>query len=180
MQRLCFIVAIVAALLALGAQSALGQSAPRQREQSHFSAEDEDVHDPVAIPAAVIAMLAKDELVRNVLDDQKIAPGDLPASWFSAAEVRLGSKGEKDLIVASKGPLLGANIDPFWIFIHDIRGYRLALSTSTHDLIVKGRRTHGYRDLELDAMTASTITTAQFRFNGNEYKESAEKTEDIK
>jgi len=173
-------VLFAATLFVITTQPAPGQSELRQKEETHFSAEDENVNHPVAIPAEVMALLAKDQRVRDVLDDQNIAPANLPTSWFSAAQVRLGSKGENDFIVASKGPLLGANIDPFWVFIRDGHNYKLALSISTHDLIVKRTRAHRYRDLELDAMTASTITTAQFRFDGNAYKEFTEKTTDIK
>ena len=180
MQNARLSIFIAATFLTIAGLSALSQSAPKQKEQTHFSAEDEKVNHPVAIPAEALAILAKDELVQNVLEDQKIAPADLPASWFSAAQVQLGGKGEQDLIVASEGPLLGATIDPFWVFIHNSHGFKMALSISVHDLIVKRTRSHGYRDLESDGMTSSTITTAKFRFDGNEYKESNEKTTDIK
>jgi len=173
-------IVILLTFLANSGFAACGQSPGRQREQTHFSAEDENVNHPFPIPTEVLALLAKDDLVRNVLEDEKIAAANLPTSWFSAAQVRLGGKGELDLIVASKGPLLEANIDPFYVFIHDSHGYKLALSISVQDLIVKRTRSHGYRDLESDGITASTITTGLFRFNGNEYKESSEKTTDIK
>ncbi len=181
MRKVQLTIAFAATLLLVNsALPALSQSVPKLKEQTHFSAEDEDVNHPVAIPAEVLAILARDKQVQNVLDDQKIAPANLPSSWFSAAQVQLGSKGEQDLIVGSKGPIMGANISPFWVFIHDSHGCKLALSVSVHDLFVKRTRSHGYRDLELDAMTASRITTANFRFDGNEYKESSEKTTDIK
>jgi hypothetical protein len=180
MQKIYPFIAFAGTLLAIASLPAVGQSAPEQMEQTHFSAEDERVDHPVAIPAEMLAILAKDETVNRVLEDQNISPANLPASWFSAAQVQLGGIGEKDFIVAAKGPLVGANVSPFWVFIHDSHGYKLALSTSVHDLIMKKTRSHGYRDLELDAMTASTVTTAQFRFNGNEYKEFAEKTAEIK
>ena len=180
MRNVCLNIALATSILVFAELFALSQSASTQKEQTQFSAEDKSVNHPVAIPAEVLAILARDELVRNVLVDQKIAPADLPASWFSAAQVQLVSKGEQDFVVASEGPLLGANIDPFWVFIRDRHEFKLALSISVHDLIVKRTRSHGYRDLELDAMTASTVTTAQFRFNGNEYKEFAEKTAEIK
>jgi hypothetical protein len=173
-------VAFAAALLVVATLPAISQSSPKQREQTHFSAEDENVNHPVEIPAEVLALLAKDERVQNVLKDENIAPASLPASWFSAAQVHLGSKNEQDLVVASKGPIVGGNISPFWVFIHDGSGYKLALSISVHDLVVKRTRSRGYRNLEIDGMTASTITSANFRFDGNEYKESSERTTDIK
>jgi len=172
--------AFAATLFVIALLPARSQSAPKQKEQKHFSAEDDSVNNPVVIPADALALLAKDDRVRNVLEDQKIAPADLPSSWFSAAEVKLGSKGEKDLIVMAEGPLRGANINPFWIFIHDGNGFKLALSVSLHDLAVKRTHSHGYRDLESSGMAASTFSIARFRFDGNEYKESSEKTTEIK
>jgi hypothetical protein len=173
-------ITFAATLLVITGQWAQCQSAPKQKEQRVFSAEDENVNHPVAIPAEVMALLAKNEDVRNVLEYEKVEPSNLPASWFSAAEVRLGNKSERDLIIASKGPLRGANIDPFWVFIHDSKGFKLALSISLHDLVVKRTRSHGYRDLELSGMTASIVTVGKFRFDGNAYRESSEKTTDIK
>ena len=173
-------IAVTSVILAIAIIHGQSQSVPKQKEQTHFSAKDKDVNLPAAIPAGVLAILAKDELVLKVLNDQKIAPADLPASWFSAARVQLRRKGEQDLIVASKGPIVGANISPFWVFVQDRHGFRLALSISVHDLIVNRTRSHGYRDLEVDGMTASTIATRRFRFDGNEYKKFSEKTEDIK
>lgn len=92
---------------------ALSQSTPKRQEQTHFSAEDETVNHPVAIPAGVLAILARDELVHAALGDQKISPADIPPSWFSAAEIQLGNKDERDLIVAAEGPLVGGNISAF-------------------------------------------------------------------
>jgi hypothetical protein len=180
MRNACVTIMFAALTLALAGLSGPSQSAPTQKEQTHFSAEDESVSHPVAIPAELLAALAKDEMVHRVLEDHAITLANLPASWFSAARVQLGSIGGKDFIIVAEGPLAGANIRPIWVFIHDSHGYKLALSTSMHDLIVKRTRSLGYRDLELAAMTASTVTTAQFRFNGNEYKEFAVNTGEIK
>src|ERR1700691_6164995 len=102
MRKAGMLVLFVATLFVVATQPAPGQPELRQKEQTHFSAEDENVNHPVAIPAEVLALLAKDSQVRDVLDDQNIAPANLPASWFSAAEIQLGGKGERDLIVGSK------------------------------------------------------------------------------
>jgi len=70
--------------------------------------------------------------------------------------------------------------NPFWVFIRDRDGFELVLTVFVHDLWVGKTRSHGYRDLKTFGMTASTITTVKFRFDGNQYKEYAVKTEDIK
>jgi hypothetical protein len=160
---------------------AAGQTGTARKEQTHFSAEDAAVQRPVKIPAGVMAILRNDERVRNELEWENLKPEALPGSWFSVAEVHLGPAHELDYIVAAAvGPMVGANISPFWVIVHDLHGYKLALSLSAHDLEVGRTRAHGYRGLTIYSMTASTITTVHFRFDGSEYKESSEKTEDIK
>ena len=79
MQKMRKSVAFAATLLAIASLTALSQSAPRQKGQTHFSAEDEGVNHPVAIPPEVLAILAKDETVHPVLEDQGITPVNLPA-----------------------------------------------------------------------------------------------------
>lgn len=173
-------VAFVATLLAIASLTALSQSVPKQKEQRVFSAIDDGVGNAIAIPPEVSALLAKDKVVGEVLADENVTPTNLPASWFSAAQVHLGTKSSKDVIVMGEGLLRGANIIPFWVFVHDGEGFRLALTVRALDLEVKRTRSHGYLDLEANAATARTVKTVRFRFDGNEYKESSEKTEDIK
>jgi hypothetical protein len=84
------------------------------------------------------------------------------------------------IVAAAVGPMVGANISPFWVVIHNAHGYKLALSLSAHDLEVGRVRANGYKGLTIYSMTASTTTTVHFRFDGSEYKESSEKTEEIK
>jgi hypothetical protein len=92
----------------------------------------------------------------------------------------LGGAGPQDLIVVAEGPLAGGNVDTFWVFVHESRGFRLALMISAHDLLVKSTRSHGYRDLEALAATAVTLSTVRFKFNRGTYEEYASKSEDIK
>ena len=102
----------VATLFVFAALPALGQSGIRQREQRVFSAIDEGVKHPIAVPAEVLALLGKDERVRHVLEDENIQSAKLPDSWFSAAQIQLGNEREKDLIVMGEGPLRGGKYYP--------------------------------------------------------------------
>lgn len=170
---------IAAAVLTLGV-SVAGQTVRTSLEQTHFSAEDAGVKHPVPLPSQVVEILRRDELVRDVLENRNMTPDNLPASWFSASEITLGSLGEKDLIVAAEGPLVGGNVDTYWVFIRKDKGYVLVLTIPTHDLIVKSSRFGGYRNLEVLAATASTVTTVYLRFDGRQYREYSAKTEDIK
>ena len=170
----------VLTMLAVVGASAKVQSARPAQEQTHFNAGDPGVEHPAPIPGEVLAILGRDDHVKHALNYQGITPENLPASWFSASEIALGSSREKDLIVAAEGPLIGANVDTFWVFIHRGRDYSLVLTIPALGLTVKNSRTNGYRDLEAGAATAVTITTASFRFDGQQYKLFSAKTEKIR
>jgi len=174
------VIAIGALILGAGGFGAQGQKSHAEREQRQFSAEDEAVKRPVTIPDEVMKILAKDERTGDELAEEGLTTEQLPQTWFSAAKVHLGGPIEEDLIVTSVGPLRGANIDPFWVFIHNSHGYRLVLTDFVHDLIVENTRSHGYRDLVTYSMTASTISTVRFRFDGSLYQEASSKLEDLK
>jgi len=108
-------------LTSVGVSPATGREL-HQVEQSDFSAEDAAVRKPVAIPQRVLTNLEKDETVQNVLRDQNIQPGDLPASWFSASAIHLSGSKATDLIVVGEPPLVGGNVTLFWVFRATPRG----------------------------------------------------------
>jgi hypothetical protein len=174
-------------LLAAGGVLGLGvfplEGQTPHHEQTHFSAEDEGVRHPVPIPGDVMAILRADESVRNAgayLESEGMTSGEVTAKLLSASQINLGSSGQKDLIVVAEGPLRGANITTFWIFLHGDEGYRLAFKFFAHDLIVMESRFNGYRDLEMLEATAATVTDILFRFDGREYKLFSSKAEAIK
>ncbi len=157
-----------------------GQTPQSNREQTHFCAEDTGVKHPVPIPNDVLAILRRDDRVKNELEYAGIAPENLPRSWFSASEIALGTSREKDLIIAAEGPLVGANVNTFWVFIDHGKSYELTLTLPAHDLTVNNTRTNGYRDLEAMGATAVKVTTTSYRFDGRQYTLYSSKTEDIK
>ncbi len=171
---------IAGTVLILGSVSVEGQTAQPNQEQTHFSAEDEGAKHPVPLPSEVLAILRRDAFVKDELEGDDIAPERLPTAWFSASEITLGGRGEKDLIVVAEGLLRGANVDTFWVFVHRDQGYALVLTVPAFDIIVKSSRTNGYRNIEASAATAVTVTTASFRFDGHRYVRASVKTEDIK
>src|SRR3954454_9070809 len=110
-----FVMATAVALSA-GAQ---GRTVPHQATiQMHFSAEDEGVKSPVTIPPEVMVILGEDEMVKMQMENGEPRPAQVPHSWFSASKIRLGPTRRDDLIVQATGPLVGANVVAFWIFIH--------------------------------------------------------------
>jgi hypothetical protein len=155
---------------------------PSQEEpvQANFSAEDDGVKRPVAAPNEVMGLLAKDHMVRTQMENEEPRPEEPPAAWFSVSEIQLGPTQTDDLIVQAAGPLAGANVDTFWIFVLTSDGWKLALAVPAHNLIVMRSRFGGYRKIEADAMTCCSITTARFRFDGTKYMRYFSKSENIK
>jgi hypothetical protein len=141
-------------------------------EQLHFSAEEENVKRPIALPEEALALIAKDPYVMELLKDQRPEEAQL-STWLSASEVHLDGPKEKDIIVVAKGPLSGANVTTFWILRPSSRGFEVMLTVPAHDLVIQNMRSKGYRDIEALAATAVRVSTIYFRFDGNQYKPSA-------
>jgi len=148
-------------------------------EQTEFSAEDASVHNPIEIPRAVMTILGKDHWVHNALENESIPSEKLPPSWFSASTIHLGSANELDLVVVGEGPLAGANVVTFWLFLATPHGYELVLTQSAHDLTIETTRHKGYRDIEASTESAITFCSALFKFDGNTYSKRSGKTEQL-
>jgi hypothetical protein len=138
-------------------------------EQLHFSAEDDAVRHPIAIPADVLTILKADEMVRNALENANLQPERIPLSWFSAASIHLSNSARADLVVMARGPLAGGNVVTFWVFRSTAHGHDLVLSAPAHDLVIKNTRGKGYRDIELVSMSAVQLSTVLCRFDGEIY-----------
>ena len=167
------------ALLLPATAFAQDQKPPRYKDQKVFSSEDSAANHPVAIPREVLAILAKDPKIRDILEYANIPPDRVPAKWFSAAEVHLGLTEEKDLIVLGESPIRESGSFPFWVFIHDAQGYKLVLNNPTAELSVLKTVSNGYRDLKSVTGSRHSVTTVNFQFSGNKYVEVSSKTETI-
>jgi len=152
---------------------------PGSSEQRHFSAEEPDVKNPIAIPRSVLAILRQDEMVLNALQYQDIPGEKIPPSWFLASAIHL-KPGEADLIVVGKEPLAGANVVTFWVFCSTDHGYKLVLTAPAHDLIVKNTRWKGHRDIELSSESAVQFSSVLCRFDGERYTPYKTKSEPIR
>jgi hypothetical protein len=155
----------------------VAQSHPRQaQEQTAFSAEDEGVRKPVPVPKDILSLLAQDEFVRNAMEYSGSPMKTPPQKWFSASVVHLGSPNENDLIIQARGPLMGANIDTFWVFLGKPTGHVLVATAPVHNLRVLKTRWGGYREIELFSATAVECSTVILRHNGAKYEEYSEKS----
>jgi hypothetical protein len=160
---------------ALAAQSKRSHSS----EQLSFSAEDDSVKKPVAIPPDVWAILMKDDLVKSVAENQEPPAEKIPASWFSASAIHLSNSPKTDFVVVAEPPLAGGNVTIFWVFRDTGHGHELVMMAPMHGLEVKSTRWKSYRDIELTSMSAVKISTVLCRFDGRQYKEYKSKIEDI-
>jgi hypothetical protein len=115
--------------------------------QTHFSAEDSSVRQPVPIPNSVETVLREDEAVRLARANEGVSTGNVSPSWFSASAIHLNDSKDLDLIVIGEGALRGSNVTTFWVFCATPSGYKLVLTAPAHDLIVKNTRWKGRRDI---------------------------------
>ncbi|MGB6822175.1 MAG: hypothetical protein WBE21_08850 [Candidatus Acidiferrales bacterium] len=160
-------------------------------EQSLFSAEQDDVDEPVlhpvSLPAGALRVLGESEDVTSCLKREGVPRDKIPASWFVASRIRLDGPRETDFVVlpnltlnaGPEGPnaamcFLGANIASFWVVRKTSHGYQLALAVRSHDLEISKNRTKGLRDIKAIAiMQAGTyISTVIYRFDGKTYRQS--------
>jgi hypothetical protein len=148
-------------------------------EQTTFSAE-EDVRHTVTLPESVLQTLQHDSSVESVLRSDNLRPGQLPRTWFSAAEVHLRNGAHTDFVVQATGELMGANVTTFWIFIATPSGPQLALTIPAHDLALQPRRFHGYKLIEASAEDCCTIRSARYRFDGSQYVKFSSSTSKIR
>jgi len=171
----------VAALLAFFAMCcalpAEGKGRAHTNEQLVFSAEDDSVKHPVAMPKEVLAILQKDEMVGNALENEQTSAEKIPPDWFSASAIHLSNSRQTDLVVMARGPLAGANVVTFWVFCATAHGYELVLTAPAHDLIVRNTRWFGHRDIELLSASAVQFSSVLCRFDGKRYTSYKTKSE---
>lgn len=124
---------------------------------------------PVTLPLGARFALAHNPFIRGVMRDE--GARELPPSWFTAAYVRLGPPGEKDLLIIGNGPLLGANVDPIWVLRPTAAGWKIIVDGApTLSVKVSQHRTNGYHDLLISKATAVQAYTGVLRFDGQVYR----------
>lgn len=144
-------------------------------ERRTFSAENNRLDHPIAVPDAVLAKLAQDPAIKKLL-----SPGqELPASWFTAAEVELTDQ-QRDIVVIGSGPIVGSNVTTFWIFSPHSAGSELLLKVVAHTIEAKNDRSRGYRNIEAMSVAGASIKTSTFKFDGKKYAHSKTKTTSLR
>jgi hypothetical protein len=150
-------------------------------EQSHFSAEDKGVRNPVPIPADVWAMLKKDSHTQIYLDDKDpLKAAEIQRSWFSATVVHLRNPSEDDLVVAAEGPLAAGELETWWVFMNTPQGMKLVMTAVTHGLTLLTDRFKGVRMIDVDSMTCCQVTTSSWRYEDGEFRQYSQVSRAIK
>jgi hypothetical protein len=132
--------------------------------------EDRTARCPTALPDDVVALLLKDDFVRENLKDEGLPQDKLPPSWVMASEVRLAGRDEKDLVVMGTGRLSGANVTTFWVFRSADGGHQLVLTGAALELDITEERWNGYRGIKMTKVAAGVIYTVEFRFDVKRYE----------
>lgn len=148
-------------------------------EQLSFSAEDDSVKNHVVIPRDVLAILSKDKLVREELENEGLPAEKIPSSWFSASAIHLSHANAANLIVMSVGPVHGANTTMFWAFRTTHSGHDLIFTGGGHTLTAKNTRWNGYREIETLSVVTQKLATVVYRFDGTRYIRYKDKLEEI-
>jgi hypothetical protein len=172
--------ALVALFTMCCAPPAVSKGRPHTSEQLVFSAEDDGVKHPVAIPREVLAILQKEEMVGSVLENEQTSAENIPLDWFSASAIHLSNSRKADLVVMARGPLAGGNVVTFWVFCAAAHGYELALMAPAHTLRVMNTRWLGHRDIELLSASAVQFSSVLCRFDGKRYASYKTKSERIR
>jgi hypothetical protein len=122
---------------------------------------------PIPLPKNVIKILMRDERVIRLLqwrDAKEFRQA------FAASQIDLNGDNLKDIVVQGVSPrLLGANVDPFWVFRNTGKNYKLALSTSALGLEILEGKTKSYRDIRASQATAKELFTTTFKYDGTAY-----------
>jgi hypothetical protein len=185
-KRLSYVVLASCLLLLPGTQRSLAST--RKEQTTFYSDPSEPLIEPIAVPDAVLQILAKDAAVMACLKDNAIPRGESLASWFTASEVHLNAPDETDIVVlpaSTQGESYMCfryveGIEWFWVFRHTEGHFQLVLKTAGLSLSVLDARHNGYRDIRSDGLVGKFATTVTFRFEGGRYLQYRKKTSEIR
>lgn len=138
--------------------------------QSSFCSECEIMH-PVAVPAAVLDILKKDQIVHEALKAENLSMERLPVSWFIATKVSLGSADETDYLVQGQNQLMGAHATHFWVLRETPSGIRLVLRSFADGLTISRKRSGGFRIIVAENHTAVSLWRIYYRLSAGGYKQ---------
>ena len=140
--------------------------AQQSKPQTVFGLE-EPVTRPVPVPDRVLQLVRQDALFKQEIESLNDTGSDFTKDWFVASEIDFGCR--RGLIVIGQGPLVGANVGPFWIFVADNNGsYGKPLAVLALGVQVRPSRGKSCREIWASSATAATVSTTTFRLKDTE------------
>ena len=129
-----------------------------------FSAEDDHVSAPAALPPPVFDLLVQVE--SRHWNGDTIRP-----EWFSAEKVSVSGRSAELLLVQAEGPLRGANVSEFWLVQQDTQHHTASLlwTSPEHDVTLKLTPASPYPSIQTERLSAGRLWTARYAYEHGTY-----------
>lgn len=141
---------------------------PQKEEQNLFFG-NQELDDPVPLPADIFQLLLARREVKDALRGTDASAANDPAKLFQAAEVHLSGPDRADLLVMSLFRATGAKNTWFWI-VRTTPRPTVLLFLDADSVEVKDRKTNGYRDIDAEVLSPSRTSLRLYKFDGRTYK----------
>jgi len=161
-------------LAALGVAAVAQSNSKPASEQRYFNLVDAVQHSEQLSDAELTA-LASDDLMRTKFG--AASGSKLAQEGLEAAAVHLCGADERDLIVIGNGGSYATTYaGPFWILRDLPAGPVVALSETSLSLSTDPKRSNKCMNLETFAVTATDGITTDYKFDGQKYVQSKQKS----
>jgi hypothetical protein len=165
---------IVLTLAALGMAASAQSNSKPAAEQRYFNLVDAVQHSET-LSDAELAALASDDLMRTKFS--AAAGAKLTQEGLEAAAVHLCSADERDLIVIGNGGSFATTYaGPFWILRDLATGPVVALAETSLSLSTDPKRSNKCMNIETFAVTKTDGITTDYKFDGQKYVLSKQKS----
>ncbi len=160
---------VAVSLLMVSWMSLCIQSEKHTNEQTVFENEVGFQH-PVPLPDAVLQVLRRNKRSKFCLK-QTPTVKEIPASWFEATEVGLGTNGATGFIVKNNDLCLAAaDSGSFWVFRKLRDHYEMILNQSGGSLELLHSSSNGYYDISIGAATPAALYKEHYKFVSGKYR----------
>jgi hypothetical protein len=138
--------------------------------QRAFTAEDEEVNQPVVLPEPAFFALARDDGSRVYGDDGN-TPLKPERGWYSAARLSNPAAGVELYMVEARNPLRGGNVCRFWMVQYDTHSNTATIlwSLPTHSVNLHYRSASRYPEMSTLGASAVHIWESTFRYSAGKY-----------
>jgi hypothetical protein len=152
-----------------GAQTVVAENS--RREQRQFGLE-EPIKQPISIPDDVLGVVREgSEFLSPQCEEEAGSHDRIPAAWYEATRISLGTRNKVGLIVKAKTACLwGANTGPFWIFLEEGEHHSLIFYKVVGGLQVLRSKTHGVYDVRTGLTMKLRPSFVIYRYDGHEYQ----------